>query len=96
MSVKFKEIEERIRSQNIFKNRPKLYALSKLRESRLCGEEYFCFNLRVISTEMLDFLKNNDIFEDVIFHTSAPPPGHGADSISFRYTVHAKPLSKEE
>ena len=93
--MKLKEIENLISSQDFMTKRKKIYDISNFKDSRLLGEDYFCFNSRIMSIELIDFFKNNEILEDVFFHPSAPPPGRGADSISYRYTIHAK-LKKEK
>ena len=78
-----------ILNQDFLKEKKKIYDVSNFKKSRILGEEYFCFNTRLMSTELMEFFTNNEILEDVFFHPSAPPPGRGADSISYRYTIHA-------
>ena len=93
--MKIEELKNYISSKDFISENKKLYDLSNFKKSQL-GKQYISFTIRVMTTEMLEFLSNKDLFKQAIFHPSAPPHGgYAADSISYRYNIHVEINSTE-
>tara|TARA_Y100000592_G_scaffold96953_1_gene166549 strand:- start:76018 stop:76299 length:282 start_codon:yes stop_codon:yes gene_type:complete len=90
MNSNIEKLENILNSIPHLLSNKKMYDISNFSDS-VFKDDYVSFTSRVMSTNLISFLMENDSFENVIFHPSAPPHGgYAADSISYRYMIHVK------
>ena len=59
--MNLKEIENLLCNYEGFQERKKIYDISNFKKSRVLGEKYFSFNVRLMSIELIAFFQDNTI-----------------------------------